>query len=130
MIIKMSCQRFPSSYEHYAVGVIEQNLCLPMRACARTPKKIKHYNSAQVHFFFIWINPWPNMLVEIDNSNGVYGPPGINCQPSPQTILCCVKVTLTPFLSQTGQNHPLCYFTLSNTRQYYSLRKSLWVGKG
>ena len=112
MIIKMSCQRFPSSYEHYAVGVIEQNLCLPMRACARTPKKIKHYNSAQVHFFFIWINPWPNMLVEIDNSNGVYGPPGINCQPSPQTILCCVKVTLTLSLPDRPKPSTLLFYSV------------------
>ena len=28
---------------------------------------------------------------------------------------------LKPFLSQTGQNHPLCYFTLSNARQFYSV---------
>ena len=32
--------------------------------------------------------------------------------------------------SQTSQNRLLCYFTLSNAIQFYSSRKSLWVGKG
>ena len=34
----------------------------------------------------------------------------------------CGKAYREPFLSLTGQNYPLCYFTLSNTRQYYPSR--------
>ena len=30
--------------------------------------------------------------------------------------------------SQSGQNRPLCYFTLSNTRQFYSLREIFLEG--
>ena len=38
---------------------------------------------------------------------------------------------LKPLPSQTGQNWPLYYFTLSNARRFYvTSRESFWVGKG
>ena len=39
----------------------------------------------------------------------------------------CLSLSLNPFLSQTGQNCPFCYFTLSNAKRFYSSRESLWV---
>ena len=37
---------------------------------------------------------------------------------------------LPPRPAKFGQNWAVCYFTLSNTRQFYLPTESLWVGKG
>ena len=40
-------------------------------------------------------------------------------------------ITINPFSPRPAKTvHFVIIFTLSNTRQYYSLRENLWVGKG
>ena len=56
-------------------------------------------------------------------------PPSLSLSPQPGLFSLVPTCILYASLLDQG-NHPLCYFTLSDAKQFYSSRESLWVGNG